>query len=112
MSFKIVEDTIKGLFRALILWLLSKKPMYGYELLKNLSSILDGKICPSVVYTLLYKLEEAKLIEGKWKSIGKRRKVRYYVITSEGQAVLQKIREKISGKLKHFIEELLEEQSS
>ncbi len=109
MSIEIIEDTIKGLFRAFILWLLSKKPMYGYEVLKNLSAILNGKIGPSVVYTLLYKLEEAKLIEGVWKSVGKRRKVRYYKITREGLIALEKIKEVVSGKLKHFIEYLIEE---
>jgi len=103
------KAVIKGLFGAVVLWLLSKKSMYGYELMKKLSGLINGKLGPSVVYTLLYRLEEAELIEGVWKMVGKRRRVRYYNITEKGLAVLDKIKKTLSSKLRSFIEELLEE---
>lgn len=104
-----IEEVFKGLFGAITLWLLSKKPMYGYELMKSLSHIIESKLGPSIVYTLLYRLEDAKLIRGSWKNVGKRRKVRYYTITSKGLKTLEQVKSKLSKRLREFIEEVVQE---
>jgi len=111
LEINIIEEVARGLFVAVVLWLLSKKPMYGYEIMKNLAEISDKKVGPSVVYTLLYRLEEAELIKGFWRKVSKRRRVRYYTITSKGQDVLDKLKKTLKNKFGEFIEELLEESS-
>lgn len=63
----------------IILGLLSKKNMHGYELLKNMHFLIE-KPTYSQLYPLLHEMEEKGLIKGKWK---KRKKI--YSLTKEGR---------------------------
>lgn len=62
-----------------IIALLKKKDMYGYELLQNMDFI-PKKPSYGQLYPLLHQMEKAKLIKGKWKE---RKKV--YSLTAEGK---------------------------
>lgn len=70
-----------------ILSLLRRKPMYGYEILVSLGETGDGQfqLKQGTLYPLLYRLEREGLIKAKWQTpaSGKKRKV--YAITSAGQ---------------------------
>lgn len=87
--------SMKGFGKTMILWLISKKRIHGYELMTKMNEISPsaGETVrgPSKIYPVLHDLEEAGLIEGTWDAQGKR-KIRYYEITEEGIQTLNRIR--------------------
>ncbi len=88
----LVMDTelLKGTLSLLILSLLSRKPMYGYEIAATVHSDTDGAFTwrEGSLYPSLHKLEKAGLIVGKWEEKETGRKRRYYHITQRGRASL------------------------
>ena len=88
---KYEKKLIKGLMRSfsniLILWLINKKRMHGYEIMTELnnSNPYENKMpSASKIYPVLHDLENNGLIKGSWEHQGKR-KVKHYVITDEGK---------------------------
>ena len=71
----------------MILWLISKKRIHGYELISKINEIShsDEETVrgPSKIYPVLHDLEEEGLIAGTWEAHGKR-KIKYFEITKEG----------------------------
>jgi transcriptional regulator len=84
-------ELLKGTLTLLILSLLSRKPMYGYEIASTVHHDTDGAFTwrEGSLYPSLHKLEANGLITGEWEETdgGRRRKV--YHITAQGQAALQ-----------------------
>ena len=74
---ELIQATIRGLSRAIILWLLSQKRMSGYKVNKELEKITGQHFTSGVSYPLLYELEEKRLIAGEWEKKG-RRSIKYY----------------------------------
>jgi PadR family transcriptional regulator PadR len=89
---RLVMDTelLKGTLSLLILSLLSRKPMYGYEIAATVHGDTDGAFAwrEGSLYPSLHKLEKAGLIVGKWEEKESGRKRRYYHITKQGRASL------------------------
>jgi PadR family transcriptional regulator, regulatory protein PadR len=88
--------SMKGFGKTMILWLISKERIHGYELMSKLNQINPSveekmKGGPGKIYPILHDLEKANLIEGTWEAHGKR-KVKYYEITEEGNLTLARIR--------------------
>ena len=84
---KLIKGLMKGFSNIMILWLINKKRMHGYEIMTalNNSNPYENKMpSTSKIYPVLHDLEENGLIKGSWEYQGKRR-VRYYVITDEGK---------------------------
>jgi len=54
-----------GVLQMQILWLLSKKPAHGYELMRKLSEIKNARITQGTLYPALERLEEMGLVAGK-----------------------------------------------
>ena len=88
--------SMKGFGKTLILWIISKERIHGYEIMSKINKVnpaeqeqLQGK--PGKIYPILHDLEKAGLIEGTWESHGKR-KVKYYEITEEGVQTLERIK--------------------
>lgn len=84
------SQLLKGIAPVVVLEILSRGPMYGYELSqaieKRSAEILTlGK---GTLYPLLYNLEAKKLIKGTWETSDTGRKRRYYSITAGGEAEL------------------------
>ena len=73
-----------------VLRFLSEKPMYGYEITAELKSRSDGKYMISILYPVLYRLEEQGYIEISGKEIADGRARSYYSITEAGKAHLTK----------------------
>jgi PadR family transcriptional regulator PadR len=89
---KFESQLLKGIAPVVVLEILSRGQMYGYELSQAIeqrsSDILTlGK---GTLYPLLYNLEAKKLIKGKWQQVDSGRKRRYYSITSKGKGELAK----------------------
>ena len=89
---KFESQLLKGVAPAVVLEILSRGQMYGYELSeaieKRSSNILTlGK---GTLYPLLYNLEAKRLIKGRWQQADSGRERRYYSITSKGKGQLAK----------------------
>lgn len=87
---KINKELLKGSTTVLILSLLNRKDMYGYEMIKemeerskNIFSFKEGTL-----YPILHSLENENYIEAYWDSSNGNRKRKYYKITSAGKKVL------------------------
>ena len=52
-----------GLLQMQILWILSRKPCHGYEMMKDLNVIKSTKITQGTLYPTLKRLVELKMIE-------------------------------------------------
>lgn len=75
---------MRGMLSFLILWLLSKKPMYGQELAKEISKRRGTKPNPGTIYPALRELKKRGLIELK-----KEGRTTNYYITKKGRKGIQ-----------------------
>jgi PadR family transcriptional regulator, regulatory protein PadR len=84
-------ELVKGTLSLLILSLLSRKSMYGYEIAATVHKDTDGAFTwrEGSLYPNLHKLEQDGLIAGEWEEKETGRKRRYYKITKTGKEVLQ-----------------------
>jgi len=71
---------MRGMLSFLILWLLSKKPMYGQEITKEIGKRRGTKPNPGTIYPALRELEKRDLIKSK-----KEGRVTNYCITEKGR---------------------------
>jgi DNA-binding PadR family transcriptional regulator len=87
-------ELFKGTLSLLILSMLSRRPMYGYELAATVHQFTNGTFTfrEGSLYPSLHKLQAEGLLTGKWEdgpsNDGPGRKRRYYHITSKGRAAL------------------------
>ena len=82
----------KGIAPAVVLEILSRGQMYGYELSQAIEQ-RSGNILSlgkGTLYPLLYNLEAKKLIKGRWEQADSGRERRYYSITGRGKTQLAK----------------------
>ena len=87
---KFETQLLKGIAPAVVLEILSRGQMYGYELSRAIEQ-RSGDILTlgkGTLYPLLYNLEAKKLIKGRWEKTDSGRKRRYYSITSKGKTRL------------------------
>lgn len=92
-----IDETVSGLVLelrrgTLILLVLSqlRQPMYGYSLVKKLN---DNQIPmdANTLYPLMRRLEGQGLLKSQWDT-GEAKPRKYYTITEDGLAVLEKTR--------------------
>lgn len=88
---KINKELMKGSTSILILSLLDKEDMYGYQITHELKKLSENvfELKEGTLYPMLHSLENEKAIESYWldSDSGKRRK--YYKITKAGKSLLQ-----------------------
>ena len=84
-------ELIKGTLSLLILSLLSRRAMYGYEIAATVHADTDGAFTwkEGSLYPNLHKLQADGLITGEWEETDSGRKRRYYHITARGKAALR-----------------------
>lgn len=95
-----VGELIKGpiksqtVFPVLILHLLAQAPDHGSGLMQRIEALCHGLLAvnTNTIYPLLRRLEERGFVVGEWEHPSKRSK-RYYRITSEGVARLDRIKD-------------------
>ena len=58
----------KGVLEILVLQLLSKNKMYGYQLINELKSVSSElfTLKEGTLYPILYRLEDNKLVKSQW----------------------------------------------
>lgn len=85
------RDLIKGSTDSLLLYLVSQKPMYGYQIIKELDRKSQGyfRFKEGTLYPALHRLEKAGLVLGQWQALPSGRQRRYYRITEKGYRVLE-----------------------
>ena len=84
------SELIKGTLSLVILSLLSRRPMYGYEIVTTVKQETDGVFewKAGSLYPSLHKLEKADMIRGEWDGEPDSRKRKYYHLTKAGRAAL------------------------
>jgi PadR family transcriptional regulator len=84
----------RGSAEVLILALLEEGPRHGYEIGRLIGTRSEGAISFHVtsLYPTLYRLEDRRLIEGRWVERAGQRKRRYYRLTRDGRRVLARQR--------------------
>jgi PadR family transcriptional regulator PadR len=87
-------ELLKGTLSLLILALLRRKSMYGYEIAATVHRDTDGAFTwrEGSLYPSLHKMESEGLIVGQWEEKDTGRKRRYYHITKKGRALLEEKR--------------------
>jgi len=105
----IINAFLHGLERPLVLWLLSKGPRHGYELIKEVKKLTGRKLKPGMVYPLLHWLEDEGFAVSEWvKRSG--RNLRCYRLTEKGENMLTKLRDFFNKPIRRVIADLLSEQ--
>ncbi|SHK05212.1 PadR family transcriptional regulator [Propionispora hippei] len=85
----------KGVTEILVLHLLSKMDMYGYQLIQDLDqkSSSTFKMKEGSLYPILYRLEDNRLVRSYYKEPqGREMPKKYYEITPEGVRELNKMK--------------------
>jgi DNA-binding PadR family transcriptional regulator len=84
----------RGSAEILILALLEERQRHGYEIGRLIADRSRGAINFHVasLYPTLYRLEDRRLIEGRWVEKAGQRRRRYYRLTREGRSVLARQR--------------------
>ncbi|HLO30325.1 MAG TPA: PadR family transcriptional regulator [Anaerolineales bacterium] len=85
-----VLELRRGVLSIAVLSQLSKE-QYGYSLLKALAD-KGMEIDQSTLYPLLRRLESQGLLQSDWRIVDEARPRRYYVISPQGRAVLNKLK--------------------
>ena len=87
---KINKELLKGSTTVLILSILNRKDMYGYEMIKEIDLRSKGifSFKEGTLYPILHTLENANYIEAYWDDSNSGRKRKYYKITESGKKIL------------------------
>ncbi len=83
------HDLQRGSAELLVLALLRDRPMYGYEIIRELRDRSEGYFAmeEGLLYPTLHRLEREGLVQAEWQLVGGRKR-RYYAITESGLAAL------------------------
>ena len=85
------KELLKGSTVILILKLINKNPMYGYEMIKELEEKSKGvfTLKEGTLYPILHTLEAKGLVESYWDDQSSKRKRKYYRIMEQGRFALK-----------------------
>ncbi len=88
------QDNFKrGTAELLVLYLLSKEDLYGYQITQAFAEKSGGvyTMLEGSLYPILYKLTEAECISDYTTQVGKRRTRRYYHLEEKGREYYKEI---------------------
>ena len=85
-----IQQLLKGLIDPIILSIINRLPMYGYQIVKELERRTGGlvNIKGGTVYPALLRMERNGLVTSDWKQTTERKGRRYYQITEKGRQFL------------------------
>jgi DNA-binding PadR family transcriptional regulator len=94
---KFSKSLTGALSEILILAILHRNSNYGYDIIKNLAEITNGKLDrqPASIYPLLRKMEQRGWIKSNWET-GNERPRRVYAILKKGIEELETQKEEWS----------------
>jgi len=84
------SELLKGNTDSLLLCLVSRQPMYGYQIIKELGEKSHGyfHFKEGTLYPALHRLENKGLIKGEWQKLPWGKERRYYSISGKGKEAL------------------------
>lgn len=87
------ENFKRGCTDILVLYLLSKEDLYGYQITQLFKEKSDGRftMLEGTLYLILYKLVEAGYLSTYSKKVGIKRTRKYYHLEPSGQEYLKRI---------------------
>ena len=79
-------DFVNGVPELLILHLLSRQPMHGYDLVQTIREASGNRLdfSEGCIYPVLHRLEEQKFLASKRELVGARNRI-VYRVTKQGQ---------------------------
>jgi PadR family transcriptional regulator PadR len=85
------KELLKGSTETLILSLLDREPMYGYQIIKEVEKKSEGvfNLKEGTLYPLLHSLEANGFLKSYWSEHGGRKR-KYYSVTIAGEKHLAK----------------------
>ena len=94
VKMKVGRELLKGSTNLIVLSLLEKENMYGYQMIKELRKKSQDifELKEGTLYPILHSLEEKNLISSYWNMV-KSKKRKYYSITKEGKQHLKERKE-------------------
>ncbi len=86
-SVAIDKQLLKGTIPLLVLHLLARADMYGYQLIKSLEQLSSGalKFSEGTLYPVLHSLERDGMLRAHWLVAESGRRRKYYAITDRGR---------------------------
>ena len=87
----------KGTLSYIVLNAISKKEMYGYELIEIIKETTSIDIAEGTLYPLMNRLKKAGLATAKWVEQESGIPRKYYLLTEEGRSTLITMQEYWSG---------------
>ena len=94
MDNRYVQQFKKGALEMILLCLIGREETYGYEIISQLnqSAAILGYAKEGTVYPLLYRLQEAELIQCRIaRAAANGGQKKYYSLTDRGKAVLDEL---------------------
>jgi len=84
-------DMRTGSTVVMILRLLADRPMYGYQMVKELQARSDGyfELEQGTLYPALHRLERDGMVGSEWQVVAEGPSRKYYHITDKGRSALQ-----------------------
>src|SRR5262245_60270470 len=81
-----------GSTAVMILRLLAERPMYGYQIVKELQTRSEGyfDLEQGTLYPALHRLEKDNLVQSRWEVVEEGPSRKYYHITDQGRVELEK----------------------
>ena len=81
---------LKGTVRLLILRLLDRESMYGYQMIQHLKDRSEGyfQLGEGALYPLLHEMEEQGFLRPEWREGEGRPRRRYYHLSAKGKKEL------------------------
>ncbi len=85
------KELVKGSTVILVLGLLNRKHMYGYQIIKEIKRKSEGvfNFKEGTLYPILHSLENKGLVESYWQGEKGSRRRKYYHITAKGKSLLK-----------------------
>ena len=83
----------RGVMSLVVMSLLRREDMYGYQLVHEISHLSGGNIVTQLgsLYPVLYKLQDQRLISERKELVGKRMTRVYYHLEKAGEERLQEL---------------------
>jgi PadR family transcriptional regulator, regulatory protein PadR len=96
----------KGSTELVLLALLQKRPMYGYEIIQEMANLGGGyfEMREGLLYPALHRLQKEGLLAAQWRNTDSGRRRKYYTLTPAGADRLQEQ----SGEWRVFMQKLQE----
>ncbi len=96
---KYVRELLKGNTDSLLLTLISEKPMYGYQIIKELEKRSQGyfRFREGTLYPALHRLERQGYLSSRWERLPGGQERRYYQLTEKGSRNLARMTQEWQG---------------